>query len=150
MCRAPPRPHAPPAAPASPLNALFTRLYQVERVPAEVGAAIPSERSAIGEDDAAFYRDGWYFRKRPGKEIDRVVVGGDVRVSPVETLSSADSARVVELLNMIDSPAKVDEVAELKPPTARLLLQWDLWNALRRFEAAKGGGADPALLKALA
>lgn len=134
--------------PASPLNELVTRLYQVERVPAEVAAALPGERAALGEDDAAFFKPGWYFRKRPGVEADRLVVGGDVRTSPVEGLASQDAARVVELLGLIDSPEKVDAIPELRPPVARLMLQWDLWNALRRLEAAKD--ADPAPLRALA
>ncbi|WP_165251119.1 hypothetical protein [Paludisphaera soli] len=135
------------ADPDSPLNALFTLLFQVERVPEEVGAALPTERQAGGEDDAAFYKPGWYFRKRPGVEADRVVVGGDVRTSPVQSLDPSDAARAIELLAMIATPEKVDAIPELRSPTARLLLQWDLWNALRRFEAE---GGDPALLQALA
>lgn len=134
--------------PASPLNEMVTKLYQAERVPAEVAAALPSERAALGEDDAAFFKPGWYFRKRAGVEADRLVVGGDVRTSPVEGLASQDAARVVELLGLIDSPEKVDAIPELRPPVARLMLQWDLWNALRRLESAKD--ADPALLRMLA
>ena len=136
------------ADPKAPLNELITLLYQVERVPEEVGAALPGERRAAGEDDAAFFRPGWYFRKRPGRESDRVVVGGDVRVSPVEALSPEDSARAVRLLGTVETAAKVDALPELRSPAARLMLQWDLWNAFRRFEASEE--ADPALLRALA
>ncbi len=134
------------ADPDSPLNALFTLLFQAERVPEEVGAALPAERQAGGEDDAAFSKPGWYFRKRPGVEADRILVGGDVRTSPVQALEPSDAARAVELLATVATPEQVDAMPELRSPTARLLLQWDLWNALRRFEAEDG---DPALLRAL-
>ncbi|WP_435018163.1 hypothetical protein TA3x_000109 [Tundrisphaera sp. TA3] len=136
------------ADPASPLNELFGLLFVAEREPKEVGAALPGERQAAGEDDAAFYVKGWYFRKRPGTESDRATFGGDVRISPVESWTAEQSARMVALLALLDEPAKVDAFPELRPPVARLMLQWDLLNAWARFEAS--GKAGPDVLRALA
>ncbi len=134
--------------PASPLNELFQRLFVADRVPKEVGAALPEERKSEGSSDAAFYVKGWYFRKRPGKEGDRLTFGGDVRVSPVENLSPEQSARVVALLGSLDQTAKIETFPELRAPIARLMLQWDLLNVWARFE--KSGKSSPDVLRALA
>lgn len=134
--------------PDSPLNELFRRLFIAERVPKEVGAALPEERKSEGTGDAEFYVKGWYFRKRPGTERDRLTFGGDVRVSPVEELPAESSARLVSLLGSLDEAEQVDALPELRTPAARLMLQWDLLNTWSRFE--KSGKASPDVLRALA
>lgn len=134
-----------------PLDELVSLLFQAERAPVEVGAALPAERAAGGQTDEAFYQGTWYFRKRPGVESDRAVFGGDVRISPVESLTADQSARLIEWLGRLATREQVDAVPELRPPLARLLLQWDLWNAWWRFEQTKKGPrVDDAVLKALA
>ena len=136
------------ADPDHPLNRIFALLFRADRVPREVGAVLPSEREAEATADAAFFVPGWYFRKRPGADADRAEFGGDVRVSPVESWSAENAARLVALLGRVDEPAEVDALPELRAPLARLMFQWDLLNVWARVE--KSGRADAAVLQALA
>lgn len=140
------------ADPASPLNEVFRLIFVAERIPKEVGAALPGERAAEGTDDDAFFVKSWYFRKREGAEADRITFGGDVRVSPVEELTSEQSARLVSLLGQLETPEKVEAFPELQPPIARLMLQWDLLNVWSRFEKSRKVAPDVlvALAKAVA
>lgn len=138
-----------------PLDEIVSLLFQAELVPVEVGAALPAERAAGDETDEAFYQRGWYFRKRAGVASDRAVFGGDVRISPLVALSNDQSARLVTLLDRLATPEQVNAFPELRPPLARLLLQWDLWNAWWRLEQAKNkkgtqGDPEPKVLEALA
>jgi hypothetical protein len=137
------------ADPESPLNALHAMLFIAERVPEEVGAALPGERKAQGaEDDAKFFVKNWYFRKRAGVPEDRRAFGGDVRVSPVGGYTAEEQDQLRGLLAKIDTPEKVGTFAELSSPLARLMLQWDLVSVWWRLE--KAGKADEATLVAMA
>ncbi|WP_406698281.1 hypothetical protein V5E97_05425 [Singulisphaera sp. Ch08] len=136
------------ADPASPLNELFRLIFVGDRIPKEVGAALPGERAVEGTDDTAFFDKAWYFRKRPGVETDRATFGGDVRISPVEELTPQQSERLIALLGLLENAEKLDAFPELRPAVARLMLQWDLLNVWSRFE--KSGKVGPEVLVPLA
>lgn len=140
------------ADPESPLNALHAMLFIAERIPEEVGAALPSERTAEGaEDDPKFFTKNWYFRKRPGRPEDRRTFGGDIRISPIGSYTAEEQEKLRGLLAQIDTPEKVGAFAELRNPLARLMLQWDLVSVWWRLEKAdKADKTDEATLVAMA
>jgi hypothetical protein len=134
--------------PGSFLNELHGLLFIDEQVPAEVGAALPSERQQAGKTGDEFFQKQWYFAKRPGKESDRRTFGGDVRVSPVLAPDPRRTARLLELLPQLSTREQVAAIPELQNPLARLLLQWDLLSVWWRFE--QQAESDAALQEALA
>lgn len=123
--------------PRHPLNELHALLFLGERTPTEIGASLPAERAKEGLGDAEFFVGKWYFRNRREKEIsaaDRRLFGGDVRVSPVEDLTGKRGERLRELLATLATREQVAEVAELRAPLARAMLQWDLLSVWWRIE----------------
>lgn len=123
--------------PQHPLNELHALLFLGERTPTEIGASLPAERAKEGLGDAEFFTGKWYFRNRREKEIsaaDRRLFGGDVRVSPVEDLTGKRGERLRKLLATLATREQVADVAELRAPLARAMLQWDLLSVWWRIE----------------
>lgn len=130
-----------------PLNELHALLFVGERTPNEIGASLPAERTKEGLGDAEFFTGKWYFRNRKGEaitEADRRLFGGDVRVSPVEDLTGARGKRLRELLATLATREQVANVAELRAPLARAMLQWDLLSVWWRIERKALDGEPPA------
>jgi cytochrome c peroxidase len=131
-----------------PLNQLHAILFVRELIPAEIQSQLPTERRTDQRSDRDYFQKGWYFEKRSGKESDRAVFGGDVRISPVKAFTEVERTKLLNLLKQISTRPQVDGMAALRLPMARLLVQWDIlsvWWALER-EKSK----DIELLEAMA
>lgn len=127
------------ADPGHVLNQVFRALYLVERVPSEIGAALPRERGAAAD----FFVDGWYFAKRDGADADRRLFGGDGRQLPVEGFDAAAAAELTQWLASIDGPVAAELVQR---PRAAVRFQHDL---LRLVSRLRDTGSNPELREPL-
>lgn len=136
------------ADPADPLNRLHALLFTARRLPTEIGATLPAERRRAGLDDAAFFTGKWALqnRKQVDPAADTAWFGGDVRTSPVESWTEAESAEARRLLADLATPAAAAQ--RVPAPLARLSLQWDLLQVWWRLE--RGQKTDHDTLRALA
>jgi len=121
----------------SELNRLHRLLFIAEFVPQEIQSALPSERHESQQSDAAYYVRGWYFQKRKGVEKDRMVYGGDIRVSPRFEFNSEERSELVKLLKNLVSMRSDSSTAALADPMTALLLQWDLLSVWWTLEKSK-------------
>lgn len=121
------------ADPAHPLNRLHARLFLARVTPEEIGAALPSERTATGVDDEHFYVGKWPIPHRAGTAADERWFGGDVRVSPRVAFDAEAEADLAALAARYDTREEVEATPELTP-LARLLLQWDVLQVWWRCE----------------
>ncbi|MDY3554360.1 hypothetical protein R5W24_003480 [Gemmata sp. JC717] len=136
--------------PAHPLNELHTLLFTQDQVPEEIAAVLPAERA--DRRDVDFFVKGWQFGKRKGTTADRVVFGGDVRVSALTSVGADRRKRLLELLSTVSTAEQVAAMPELKAPVTRILFQWDVVSVWWRLETSRkwGRGDDTELLTALA